>query len=145
MGFNRSLQAKQKIGSVDGLGFLGGECISCSSSSLISIGSAPAARLLDLLASELDACVLVLDGVSELSKLMESKKASPALRLGLGFGLGLGMGSEMDELELEEDVSEDESVAEELSGCEDEMSWGGVGARNEPNEDAGGVSDRLLV
>ena len=141
MGFNRSLHPKQKMASLDGLDFLGGEGASFSSSSLISMGSAPAARLLDLLASELDACVLVLDGVRVPSKFMEARKASAALRLGLVFGLG----SEMDE--VEEDVREDVvevSVAEELSGWDDEMSWGGVGARSEPNEEAGGVSDRGL-
>jgi hypothetical protein len=98
---------------------------------------------LDLLASELDACVLVLVGVSELSNCMESRKASAALRLGLGLGLGLG--SELDE--LDEDVSEAElevSEDEELIGWEDGMSWGGVGARKELNEEAGGVSDRWL-
>jgi hypothetical protein len=133
--------------SVDCLAFLPEECPSFLPSSSISITSAAAGRLLDLLASELDACVLVLDGVSELSKCMESRKASAALRLGLGLGLefGLGLGSKLDE--LDEDVSEAElevSEAGELSGCEDEISWGGVGARKELNEEAGGVGSVML-
>jgi len=45
--------------------------------------------------------------------------------------------------ELEEDVSEDE--VEELSEEEDAVSWGGVGARNELNEETGGVKSVMLL